>query len=123
MNTKEQELFKLLVSSYLYGKPIQRKVSEKTFAVLINKGYTTPEAIENAGYDNLVQAMHEGGYNRIDEVTSRRLIELSRKLRQDYGTMTSLISKPNLEQELQTFKGIGPVTSQIFMQRLKDVQK
>lgn len=119
----EQKLFQLLVQSYLYGKPIQRKVSERTFAVLVNKGYTTPEAIKNAGYDNLVLAMHEGGYNRIDEVTSRRLLELSDKLRKDYGTMSNLISKPNLETELQTFKGIGPVTSQIFIKGLSSVKK
>jgi endonuclease III len=120
--SKEQALFQHLVQSYLYGKPIQRKISEKTFAVLVSKGYTTPEAIISAGYDNLVEAMKEGGYKRIDEITSRRLIELSEKLRREYGSMTSLLARSDLDKELQTFKGIGPVTSQIFIKGLPNVK-
>ncbi len=118
---REDMLFQHLIRSYLSGKPIQAKIAEKTFAVLVDKGYTSPEAILAAGYDNLVEAMKEGGYKRIDEITSRRLMELSARLRSEYGGMTNLVRSPDLSKELQTFKGIGPVTAQIFLQGLPNV--
>lgn len=122
MSDGEQKLFQHLVASYLYGKPIQATIAKNAFANLVSKGYTTPEAIIAAGPDTLSKALKESKYSRIDEITSRRLIELSGRLRSEYGSMTNLLAKPDLDKELKTFKGIGPVTSQIFIKGLPNVE-
>ena len=116
---QEQSLFRLLVYSYLAGKPMRTRTVNNTFAVLVRKGYVTPEALLAAGYDKLVEALDEGGYARLDEVTSRRLLELSARLRKEYGSMAALVARPDLNTALQTFKGIGPVTARIFCEGLE----
>ena len=121
---KEGALFKWFIASLLFGKPIQQELAQKAFYALEKAGITNPSAILNAGWKNLVKILHRGKYGRFDESTATRLLKIANLLNEKYnGTITNLLKKAHNKQELdvilQEFNGIGPVTSQIFMQGLE----
>lgn len=67
------------------------------------------------------------GYVRYDFSTASKLLDLVKQLQQSYGTLTELHKKAentkDLENRLMQFKGIGPVTANIFLRELRAVWK
>lgn len=120
---KEEELFKWLLACLLFGKPIQQKVAKQTYFEFIKEGLTTPEKILSAGWDKLVSVLDKGHYVRYDFSTATKLLTVSKQLKEQYGSMTKLLkeskTKRELEKHLQEFKGIGPVTTKIFLKELQ----
>lgn len=67
----------------------------------------------------------EGGYARYDESTAQRLLNLIKKLSDEYsGNVVSIRQashdQAEFEARLAEFEGIGPKTIEIFM---RDVRK
>jgi hypothetical protein len=62
-------------------------------------------------------------YVRHDFSTATKLLEISKELKQRYGSLGNLLrqekNRKDLEMRLQEFRGIGPVTTRIFLRELK----
>jgi len=124
---KEEEIFKWFLASVLFGKRISYRIAAKTYEQFKSCNVLTPKAIANTGWDGLVKLLDDGGYVRYDFSTASKLLDLVKQLRQNYGTLTELHKKAknpkDLENMLLQFKGIGPVTMNIFLRELRTIWK
>jgi endonuclease III len=120
---QERDLFKWFLACLLFGKPIQQEVARRTYLEFAEKNLLTPEAILEAGWDRLVEVLDRGHYVRYDFSTATKLLEVCRKLNEEYGGLGGLIAacrnKADLSRRLQQFKGIGPTTARIFLRDLR----
>jgi len=119
----EKELFKWFLASLLFGKPIQQEVAKRTYFEFGKEKILSPEEILKAGWDKLVEILDRGHYVRYDFSTATKLLEISKELKQRYGSLGNLLrqekNRKDLEMRLQEFRGIGPVTTRIFLRELK----
>lgn len=117
----EKDVFKWFLASFLFGKRIQQDIAVETYRVIVEKhDRDTPRKLCNCSWQELVDMLGEGNYTRYDESTADRLLELCRKLNEEYGGEVGQIhqaseNRQELEQRLREFKGIGPKTVEIFM--------
>lgn len=122
---KDSEIFKWFLASLLFGKPIQESVAIKTFKEFEKRKILSADKIIKAGWDKLVEILDAGSYVRYDFSTATKLLEIMKKLKEEYGTLSNLYKKAknseDLEKRLQEFKGIGPITANIFLRELRDV--
>ena len=120
---KEKEIFKWFLACLLFGKPIQQEVAKRTYFEFQKAGLLTPEKILSAGWNKLVDILDKGHYVRYDFSTADKLLEICQELKKRYGSLNALIkqakNKKDLERRLQEFKGIGPMTTRIFLRDLK----
>ncbi len=122
---KEGEIFKWFLACLLFGKPIQQEVAKRTYFEFEKEGLTSPDKILEAGWDKLVEILDRGHYVRYDFSTATKLLDISKKLKEEYGTLTNLFhrskDKKDLEKKLLEFKGVGPVTVKIFLRDLDKI--
>lgn len=120
---KEEEIFKWFLACLLFGKPIQQKVAKRTYFEFKKEGLLSPENILKAGWNKLVEVLDRGHYIRYDFSTATKLLEICKELKEKYGSLKNLINvsknKKDLAKRLQEFKGMGPVTTRIFLRDLK----
>ncbi len=121
-----REPFPWLVAAILFGHRISATIAKRTYKALARRHLLTPRAILRAGRDELIEAMGEGGYVRYDNMTSDFLIGLSQRLLDEYGGKAETIhnraaTSADLERALLAFKGVGPVTLNIFLRELRGV--
>ncbi len=109
----------------LFAKRISAEIAKRTFRRFEAEGLTTPDKILDAGWDRLVEVLDSGGYVRYDFSTASNLLEVMSRLRERYGNLEELhrqAANPiDLEKRLQEFKGVGPVSSNIFLRELRDI--
>jgi len=119
---REEEIFKWFLACLLFGKPIQQEVAKRTYFEFEKEKILTPEKILKAGWDKLVEILDRGYYVRYDFSTATKLLEICKELKEKYGNLSNLLkqakNKKNLSKRLQEFKGIGPVTTRIFLREL-----
>lgn len=124
---REGEVFRWFMASILYGKRISEKIATNTYREFERAGVLTPKAILGAGWRGLVVILDTGGYVRYDFSTADNLLEMAERLLKEYGSLTNLYKRAkdpeDLEKRLQDFKGIGPVTTSIFLRELRHVWK
>lgn len=126
---KSSEIFKWFLASILFGARISETIAKNTYYVLKKYRLLTPQAIIKSGWDFLVgHVMAEGGYVRYDGKTSDTLIYICQKLIDEYdGDLNKLHEKSSnydeLVMQLLKFKGIGPVTINIFLRELRGIWK
>jgi endonuclease III len=124
---KEEELFKWFLASVLFGKRISYRTAIKTYEQFKSCDVLTPEVIANTGWDGLVKILDDGGYVRYDFSTATKLLDLVKQLQGKYGSLTELHRQAkgpkDLEEKLMEFKGVGPVTANIFLRELRTVWK
>lgn len=119
--------FKWFLAAFLYGKPIREESATKTYRVFESHSLTSPEAIEKAGWNRLVDLLGEGGYRRYDESTADRLLAISDHLLKEYGGKLSRLyeastDSKDLERRIRELgKGIGPVTVSVFLRDMQEV--
>lgn len=122
---KEQELFKWFLACLLFGKPIQQQVAKQTYFEFIKEGLITPDALLNAGWDKLVVVLDKGHYVRYDFSTATKLLDIAKKLKEKHKSITAIIKQSKTEnilsKRLQEFKGIGPVTTRIFIKGIRRI--
>jgi hypothetical protein len=122
---REEELFKWFLACLLFGKPIQREVAERACRELIHARLVSPDAILRAGWDKLVRLLDEAHYVRYDFSTATKLLEVSRELKERYGSLTNRVAQARtpgqLSARVQEFKHVGPVTARIFLQGVRPI--
>lgn len=120
---KESELFKWFLACLLFAKPIQQDVAKKTYFEFKRESLLSPDKIIKAGWDKLVKTLDKGHYVRYDFSTATKLLEVSKELKEKYGTLSKLFAgsknKADLKKKLTDLKGVGPVTARIFLRDIK----
>jgi len=122
---QEEDRFKWFLASILFAKRISSEVAKRTYREFEKQGIVTPDSIEDAGWDKLVEVLDSGGYVRYDFSTASNLLEIAANLRQKYGSLEVLYSQAedgsDLEKKLLEFKGVGPTAVNIFLRELRPV--
>jgi hypothetical protein len=117
--------FQWFLASILFGARISEKIAAQTYRTFQEAGIDTIETILSAGWDELVRILDSGGYTRYDFSTATKLINIMSELRERYGSLEELRQQSSdtedLQRRLQEFKGIGPVTAQIFSREMRGV--
>jgi endonuclease III len=114
-------LFKWLVASFLFGKPIQQPIAEQAYRIIVERyRRDTPRRLGDSSKAELVRMLGEAHYVRYDLSTADRLLKLCRKLDEQYDGKLSVMhqqssSRKDFERRLAEFEGIGPKTVEIFM--------
>jgi len=120
---KEEELFKWFMACLLFDKPIQTNIAEQAYRRLVAARLVNPDAILNAGWNELVRLLDEAHYVRYDFSTATKLIKISEDLKRRYGSVTNLVAQSRslreLSRRLQEFKNVGPVTARIFLREVR----
>lgn len=123
----EGERFKWFLACLLFGKPIQQEVAKRAYLEFVREGLVTPEALIEAGWDRLVSVLDRGHYVRFDFSTATKLLDISQSLITRYGSLTNLFrqssDRKDLAKRLQEFKGIGPVTTRIFLRDIRSLSR
>ncbi len=123
--TKPSGRFRWFLASILFGARISEKIAMKTYRTFEKYGIMSPEKILDAGWDELVRILDEGGYVRYDFSTATKLLNIMKELKEKYGSLEKLYARskdtPELVERLKEFKGIGDVTAQIFLRELRGV--
>ena len=122
---KPSDRFKWFLASILFAKRISSEIAKRTFQLFLREGLTSPDRILEAGWDRLVEILDSGGYVRYDFSTASNLLEIMRKLKDEYGSLEKLYEKTSspedLERKLMDFKGVGPVCVNIFLRELRGI--
>jgi endonuclease III-like uncharacterized protein len=125
--TKPEDRFKWFLASILFAKRISPEIAKETYEYFEQEELTNLDAILQAGWDRLVEALDAGGYTRYDFSTATKLLEITKTLKEKYGNLEKLHAKSSspsdLEKRLQEFKGIGPVSVSIFLRELREIWK
>jgi endonuclease III len=115
--------FRWFLASILFGARISERIAVNTCRQFEMAAVDTPEAIVEAGWDRLVEILDSGGYVRYDFSTASKLLDVMNMLKQKYGSLENLYRQAadakDVESRLQEFKGIGPMTGQIFLRELR----
>lgn len=119
--------FRWFLASILFGAWISEKIAMNTYRTFEKYGILSPDKILDAGWDELVRILDEGGYVRYDFSTATKLLNIMKELKEKYGSFEKLYANSRNTEELKSnlmeFKGIGEVTSQIFLRELRGVWK
>jgi endonuclease III len=124
---KPSPLYELLVLATLLSARISGDVAVAAAKELFAAGYRTPQKMQQASWQDRVDALGRGHYRRYDERTSTMLGEQTTLLLERWhGDLRKLRDEAggDLEQirELLTdFKGIGPVGADIFLREVQAV--
>ena len=115
--------FRWLVACALFGAPINQDLAAGAYRELDELGVLSPDKLAAAKWQDLVDALGRGGYRRYDESTARELIELGKRVSEEYGGHVTRLrkevdSRKALKESLQQFKGIGPTAADIFVREL-----
>jgi len=120
------EIFKWFLASILFGARISQAKARQTYCEFEKCKVITPDAIIGTGWDGLVEILDTGGYTRYDFKTATKLLEIMQMLNHVYGGDLNVLhekarSSEDLESKLMEFKGVGPVTVNIFLRELRGI--
>jgi hypothetical protein len=121
----EQAYFRWFLASLLFGGRISETIARRTYRSFCRHGLTTPRRIIAAGWDFLLNpVMREGGYVRYDGRKSEQILRDCQTLLDQYGGKLSRLhdvarNSRDLEQRLDAFYGVGPITTNIFLRELR----
>lgn len=124
---RESEVFKWFVAALLFGARIPEKIAVNTYWQFKRDKLLTPSKILEAGWDNLVRSLDQGGYVRYDFKTADKFLEVMDNLKKKYdgslNILHTMASDPrDLEKRLKELgKGVGEVTVNIFLRELRGI--
>lgn len=124
---RPEPLYQLLVLTSLLSKRISAEVALAAARELFAAGYTTPQSMLDASWQDRVDALGRGHYRRYDESTARLLGQAAehclrrwggdlRRMRQEAGG-----DRHELSRLLTEFPGIGPTGAEIFIREVQGV--
>ncbi|WP_431033911.1 endonuclease [Streptomyces sp. P6-2-1] len=122
-----QPLYQLLVLSLLLSARIRADVATAAARALFAHGLRTPKAMEEASWQERVDALGEGHYRRYDERTATQLGDGADLIRAEWsGDLRKARDKANgdaraLTSELREVPGIGPTGVDIFLREAQAV--
>lgn len=120
-----EAVYQWFLAAVLYGARISRTLATRAWREFDRCGVLTPQKMVDTGWDGLVAILDRGGYARYDYKTATKLLEVNSKLLADYdGDLNALHAKAtdagDLERRIMALgKGIGPVTTAIFLRELR----
>ncbi len=120
-------LFRWLVAALLFSARIGAGQALKAARALSDAGWTTPDKMAAATWEERVNVLNRAGYARYDESTSRMLGETAAHLMERWhGDLRRLRDEagrdPGEERKfLKEFKGMGDVGVDIFMREAQAV--
>lgn len=121
---KPEDRFKWLLASMLFAKRISANIAKQAYRCLESRGYTSPEALIQAGWESIVEALDEAGYVRYDFSTATYLLEMAKALT-TLGGLEALYEAAkdphDLEDRLMRLKGVGPTAVNIFLRELRSI--
>ncbi|MEV5967135.1 endonuclease [Kribbella sp. NPDC051952] len=127
LTDKPAPLFQLLTLSLLLSAPISARVAVPAAKELFAAGYRTARAMQNASWQDRVDALGRGHYRRYDESTST-MLEQTADLALDrwQGDLRKLHAEAGDDPRrliplLTEFKGIGPAGADIFLREVQAV--
>ncbi|MEM2874665.1 MAG: hypothetical protein QW567_01380 [Candidatus Hadarchaeales archaeon] len=116
--------FKWFLASVLFAKRISADIAKRTYREFEREGLTTPDAILQAGWDELVRVLDAGGYVRYDFSTASTLLETMKRLK-EMGGLERIHDEAkdpaDLERKLMELKGVGPTAVNIFLRELRGI--
>jgi endonuclease III len=125
--SRAEDRFKWFLASVLFAKRILAETAKQTYFYFEQEELTSSDAILEAGWDRLVEALDSGGYIRYDFSTATNLLGIVKMLKERYGSLERLYAESSdaadLESRLQEFKGVGPVGVNIFLRELRGIWK
>jgi hypothetical protein len=122
LDDKPAPLWELLVLSLLLSARIGSDIAVAAARELSKAGYTTPQKMRDATWQQRVDALGRGHYRRYDERTATQLGEMADRVLGEYGgDLRRLHEAGDVEQGLQEFKGIGPAGAAIFCREVQGV--
>ncbi len=122
-----QPLYQLLVLSLLLSARIRADVATAAARALFAHGLRSPKAMEEASWQERVDALGEGHYRRYDERTATQLGEGADLVREEWsGDLRKARQKADgdertLASELREIPGIGPTGVDIFLREAQSV--
>ena len=123
--TEPSGRFKWFLASILFGARISEKIASNTYRSFERSGIDTAEKIISAGWDRLVKILDDGGYVRYNFSTATKLLNIMEDLKERYGSLEDLYSQSldtkDLKKKLKEFKGIGAVTTHIFLREMRGI--
>lgn len=127
LEKSDREIFKWFLASLLFGGRISETIAARTYRAFARHRLLTPRRILDAGWDFLVNpVMREGGYVRYDESKSRQILRDCEMLLARYNGSLKRIHREardgaDLEARIDSFYGVGPVTTNIFLRELRPI--
>jgi endonuclease III len=123
---RSNEIFKWFLASILFGARISQAKARQTYYEFEKCKVITPDAIIGTGWDGLVEILDRGGYTRYDFKTATKLLEVMQVLNDVYGGDLNILHEKardpeDLESKLMEFKGVGPVTVNIFLREMRGI--
>ena len=123
---RSEEIFKWFLASILFGTRIRHDVAQETYRQFDNNRVLTPDEILNTCWDGLVAILDAGGYVRYNFKTATKLLDIAEMLNTRYnGDLNRLHREAkdasDLEAKLNEFKGMGPMTVNIFLRELRGI--
>lgn len=118
---EEQSLFKWLVASLLFAKPVQQTIAWRAYRLIVEEyEYDAPCKFAGISKAKLVGLLGDAHYVRFDNPTAERLIRLGKKLIREYeGQVRVMASRSNdvddFAARLKGFLGVGPKAVDIFL--------
>lgn len=122
-----ESLFRLLCASLLFSARISSDISVRAAKALADKGWTTPQKMLSATWEERAKTLNESGYARYDERTSTMLADTSQLIVDRYdGDLSKLREAagrdPARERKLlKELKGIGDVGVDIFFREVQEI--
>ncbi len=125
---RESEIFKWFIASILLGARISETLALRTYKQFESEGALSFSRMERLTWDELVEILDAGGYVRYDFSTASNLQAIMKLLKERYkGRLGNLhkaaADQADLEGRLTGFKGVGPVTANIFLREMRGVWK
>jgi hypothetical protein len=118
-------LFRWLCATMLFSIRISANLAVRGAKALTEQGWTTPEKMLAASWEERTRVLNQSGYARYDESTSTKLVAASELLINEFGGDLRQLRErarrdPAKEHGLiQMFKGIGPVGADIFCREVQ----
>ncbi len=128
-HSDSKEVFKWFLASILFGARISETIAVNTYQEFERRKVLSPDSILKTGWDGLVEILDAGGYVRYDFKTATKLLDIMKTLKNRYKGDLNLLHKESkdsrdLEINLQSLgKGIGEITTNIFLRELRGVWK
>ena len=120
-------LFQLLCLSLLISARISADAAMAATRALFDAGWTTPEKMAAATWEERTRVLNESGYARYDESTSRYLADTAETLLDRHGgDLRRLRDEADgqaapLRKLLTAHKGIGDVGADVFLREVQGV--
>lgn len=121
LEDKPAALYQLLVLAILMSARISGGIALASAREVFAAGFTTPEKMAEATWQQRIDALVKGGYRRYDESTSTTLGEGAQLVLDRYGGDLRQLAKEaggdvkRLRSLIKQVKGIGDVGADIFL--------